>query len=94
MASKAAQALGKKGGSVTSPAKAKAAKENAKKPRGKLVTVIAYRGRDLGGKDWFGAVVERGLLNADQQFDAVCAVTKTHEWAECEVSASSQRLIL
>lgn len=94
MTSKAAQELGKKGGSVKSEAKAKAAKENAKKPRGKLVTVVAYRGTTADGKARFGAVVERGLLNADAQFMAVCAYEKEVEWIECETVAHTKRLIL
>lgn len=94
MTRKAAQELGKKGGSVKSEAKAKAAKANASKPRGKLVTVIAYRGKDPEGKDCFGATVEKGLLNVDQQFDAVCLAAKNWEWVECETSAHTKRLIL
>lgn len=94
MTSKAAQELGKKGGSVKSEAKAKAAKANASKPRGKLVTVIAYRGEDHKGKEYFGATVEKGLLNKDQQFDAACFAAKNWEWVECETVAHTARLIL
>lgn len=94
MTSKAAQELGRKGGSVKSEAKTRAAKANAAKPRGKLVTVIAYRGTDMEGKEWFGATVEKGMLNKDQQFDAVCAAAKNWEWVECETSAHTKRLIL
>ncbi len=94
MTSKAAQELGKKGGSVKSEAKAKAAKANASKPRGKLVTVIAYRGTDPEGKEFFGATVEKGVLNSEQQFNAVCLATKSWEWVECETSAHTKRLIL
>lgn len=94
MTSKAAQELGMKGGSVKSEAKAKAAKENAKKPRGKLVTVIAYRGKTADGKERFGAIVEKGKLNSEQQFMAVCAAEKEVEWIECETAAHTKRLIL
>lgn len=94
MVSKAAQELGKKGGSVKSAAKAAAAKANAKKPRGKLVTVIAYRGKDGEGNDRFGATVQKGLLNKEQQFDAVCSAEGNFEWAECETVVYSRRLIL
>lgn len=94
MTSKAAQELGKKGGSVKSEAKTKAAKANASKPRGKMVTVIAYRGETSDGVARFGAVVEKGILNRDQQFDAVCLAEKSWEWIDCETSAHTKRLIL
>lgn len=94
MTSKAAQELGKKGGSVKSEAKARAAKQNAKKPRGKLVTVIAYRGKDANGVERFGATAEKGLLNMDQQFAAVCLAEKNFEWGECETVAHTKRLVL
>lgn len=94
MVSKAAQELGKKGGSAKSAAKAAAAKANAKKPRGKLVTVIAYHGKDGEGNERFGATVEKGLLNRDQQFDAVCSAEGNWEWTECNTVAYSKRLIL
>ena len=42
MVSKAAQELGKKGGQAKSVAKTAAVRENAKKPRRKWVTAIAY----------------------------------------------------
>lgn len=94
MASQAAQELGKKGGSVKSEAKTKAAKTNAAKPRGKLVTVIAYRGTDSDGKNRFGATVEKGLLNSDQQFNSVCSTEKCWEWNDVETVVHTKRLIL
>lgn len=94
MTSKAAQELGKKGGSVKSEAKAMAAKENAKKPRGKWMTAIAYRGLSPDGRKWFGVSMSRGKLNDDAQFDEVCLQTKNYEWVECELVVRFERAIL
>lgn len=94
MVNQAAQELGKKGGSVKSEAKTKAAKVNATNPRGKLVTVIAYRGTDSDGKKRFGATVDRGLLNSEQQFNAVCSAEKCWEWDDVETVVHTKRLIL
>ena len=60
MVSKAAQELGKKGGSVKSEAKTKAARENAKMPRGKWVTAVAYHFFDTNGKGHSGLLLLRG----------------------------------
>jgi len=94
MLNKAAQELGKKGGSVKSEAKTKAAKANATKPRGKLVTVIAYRGTDSDGKKRFGATVDKGILNLERQFNSVCSAEKCWEWDDVETVAHTKRLIL
>lgn len=94
MTSKAAQELGKKGGSVKSEAKTKSAKANATKPRGKLVTIIAYLGTDSDGGKRFGATVEKGLLNSEQQFNAVCYAEKCWGWDDVETVVHTKRLIL
>jgi hypothetical protein len=94
MTSKAVQELGRKGGSAKSEAKTKAARANAAKPRGKLVTVIAYIGTDSDGKRRFGATVEKGLLNSEQQFNSVCSEEKCWEWGDIETVVCTKRLIL
>lgn len=65
MVSKAAQELGKKGGSVKSEAKAKAARANAKKPRGKWVTAFGFVVADDDDKEHFGHVMVEKNLNMD-----------------------------
>lgn len=94
MASKAASELGKKGGSVKSEAKAAAARENAKKPRGKYVTAIAYKGVDTDGKHRFGVALARGRLNDTQELEAVCATEKNWEWVDLSMVVRVERLVL
>lgn len=60
MVSKAAQELGRKGGQVKSDAKTVAARENAKKPRRKWVTAIAYELEGVEKYKSFGSVVTKG----------------------------------
>lgn len=95
MANKAAQELGKKGGSVKSEAKAKAAKANAQKPRGKWVTAIAYAGIDGYGKSHKGLLIERGRIigGTDEEFKAVCSDAKTFEWTELETTLKAARVL-
>ena len=93
MTSKAAQELGKKGGSVKSEAKTRAAKANAAKPRGKWVTAIAYRGLTEDGRQRFGVALARGKLNDEAQFDEVCLQTKCWGWIECELVARFERVV-
>lgn len=93
MTSKAAQELGKRGGSVKSEAKTKAARANAAKPRGKWVTAIAYRGLSEDGRQWFGVALARGKLSDDAQFDEVCLQTKCWGWIECELRARIERFV-
>lgn len=72
--SKAAQELGKKGGQAKSEKKTAAVRANAKKPRGKWVTAIAY---ELDGVDQykaFGLVIVRGVPPS--------GVEANHEWFE------------
>lgn len=80
MVSKAAQELGRKGGSVKSEAKTAAARANAKKPRGKWMTAIAY---ELDGEEKylaFGAVIVRGCPPAGAMafHDWICAKVREH----------------
>ena len=69
----AAQELGRKGGSVKSDKKAKAARENAKKPRCKWVSAFAYGVKGADGDDHVGLVMVRGKkamnLASDEFFD-------------------------
>jgi hypothetical protein len=60
MVSKAAQELGKKGGQAKSAAKTAAVRANAKKPRGKWVTAIAYELDGIDKFKAFGSVIVRG----------------------------------
>lgn len=93
MTSKAAQELGKMGGSVKSEAKTKAAKANASKPRGKWVTAIAYRGITDDGMQRFGVALARGKLSDEAQFDEVCLQTKSWGWLECELVVRFERVV-
>ena len=68
----AAQELGRKGGSVKSEKKANAARENAKKPRGRWMTAIAYELIDVPQHIAFGAVLAMGKPPADN--------AGMHEW--------------
>lgn len=60
MKSKSAQELGRKGGQARSEAKTAAARENAKKPRKKWVTAIAYEVAGVEQYKAFGSVLVRG----------------------------------
>lgn len=94
MLSKAAQELGKKGGSAKSEAKTKAARANAAKPRGKWVTAIAYRGLTSDGRQLFGVALARGKLSSDEaQFDEMCLQTNCWDWAECELAMKYERFV-
>lgn len=94
MTSKAAQELGKKGGSAKSEAKTKAARANAAKPRGKWVTAIAYRGLTSDIRQLFGVALTRGkLTNGEAQFDEMCMQTKCWEWVECELVVRFERFV-
>lgn len=80
MVSKAAQELGKKGGQAKSEKKTAAVRANAKKPRGKWVTAIAY---ELSGVDKykaFGAVIVRGSppSGADASFEWAGKMVQEH----------------
>lgn len=84
--SKAAQELGRKGGQAKSPAKTAAARANAKKPRGKWVTAVAYRVKS-DGKFYQGVAVRRGDLKEDQILDLVYErMTLLHEVTEYEIA--------
>lgn len=60
MVSKAAQELGKKGGQAKSEKKTAAVRENAKKPRGKWVTGVAYQFEDVSGDAVWGLILMQG----------------------------------
>lgn len=64
--------MSKKGGMAKSEAKAKAAKENAKKPRGKWYTSIAYELDGVEKHKAFGAVLAKGQPPANAEAH--------HEW--------------
>lgn len=68
--SKAAQELGRKGGQAKSPAKTAAARANAKKPRGKWVTSVAYRVQHEG-KSYEGVAMRRGNLDMQSMMDLI-----------------------
>lgn len=55
-----AKEMGKKGGQAKSEAKAKAARKNASKPRGKWVTAIAYELANVPQYKAFGCVITKG----------------------------------
>ena len=62
-----------KGGSAKSPKKTKAVAENAKLPRGKWYTSIAYEYESAtDGSNNFGAIIVKGQPPKDTQ--------KNHEW--------------
>lgn len=65
--------MGRKGGSVKSDAKTRAARKNAAKPRGKWVTAIAYKLTEHGGREYFGVAMLRGKIDAASEaaFQAV-----------------------
>lgn len=67
MTNKAAQELGRKGGQARSEAKTAAARENAKKPRKKWVTAIAYELDGVPRHLSFGSVVTKGLPPKNQE---------------------------
>ena len=86
MKNKAAVALGRIGGKAKSEAKAKAARENAKKQRPRLVTAIAYEFRPKGGgADCFGLILEKGNIPCDleKNHDACIAMIEKHAGREC-----------
>lgn len=56
----AAKELGRKGGMAKSEAKTEAARKNAKKPRGKWVTAVAYHFFDANGSGHSGLILLRG----------------------------------
>lgn len=60
MLRKAAQELGKKGGQAKSEKKTAAVRGNAKKPRGKWVTAIAYEVDGIEKYKSLGLVIVRG----------------------------------
>lgn len=60
MVSKAAQELGKKGGMAKSEAKTVAARANAKKPRRKWITGVAYHFFDTNGGGHSGLILMPG----------------------------------
>ena len=60
MVNKAAQELGRKGGEAKSAAKTEAARANAKKPRRKWVTAIAYELEGVEKYKSFGSVMTKG----------------------------------
>lgn len=66
MKNKAAQELGRKGGQARSEAKTVAARENAKKPRKKWVTSIAYELEGVNKAFAFGSVLVRGRPPANE----------------------------
>jgi len=74
MLNKEAQELGRKGGQARSEAKTAAARENAKKPRKKWVTAIAYEVAGVEKPFAFGSVITRGAppKSQDEHFRWVC----------------------
>jgi len=74
MTNKAAQELGRKGGQARSEAKTAAARENAKKPRKKWVTAIAYELEGVPKHLAFGSVITKGLppKNQEAHFCWIC----------------------
>ena len=72
-----ASEMGKKGGSVKSEAKAKAARKNASKPRGRWVTAIAYEIGNVPAHKAFGSIITRGSPPSGA---AAC-----HEWLSAKV---------
>ena len=79
--------ISKKGGSVKSEAKTKAARKNAKKPRGIWVTAIAFEFVDGDNKAHFGTLLHRGRVpSGDAMFDWVIKlIEKEHGYANYEV---------
>lgn len=71
---------GKKGGSVKSPAKAKAAKANASKPRGKWITAIHAEWYDKAGVEHSDLVIVRGQFE-DHDLQALIGVLEKHSMA-------------
>lgn len=67
-----AQEMGKKGGSATSQAKTAAARKNARKPRGKWVTAIAYELAGVKECIAFGSVITTGRAPTEALVN--------HEW--------------
>ena len=91
------QQAGKKGGSVKSEAKAKAVRENAKKPRGKLVTAISFMYICDDGKERSGVIIKRGKLSENAVVDAIYDSWHSDSWpiAEiAEIETVSERLVL
>lgn len=77
MLNKAAQELGKKGGQAKSERKTAAVRENAKKPRGKWVTAIAYEIDGVDSYMAFGSIIVRGVPPAN--------IEANQEWFEKKV---------
>lgn len=83
----AAELLGRSGGAVKSEAKTKAARTNAKKPRGIWVTAIAFEFVDGDEKTHFGTLLHRGRVpSGDDMFDWVIKlIEKEPAYTSCEV---------
>ena len=88
---------GKKGGSVKSEAKAKAAKANASKPRGKWITAVAFEYLSTSGSTHSGVLMKRGNLGMDATVDAIHASWYARAWPIAEItdiSTVSERFVL
>lgn len=91
---------GKKGGSVKSEAKTKAAKANASKPRGKWVTAIHAEWADKHGQDHSALVIARGKFKEHAPQDLLAEIEK-HPMAVkfpvadlWTITAVSERIVL
>ncbi len=75
-----ASEMGRKGGQAKSDAKAAAARKNARKPRGKWVTAIAYQLAGVNQAFAFGLVLLTGQQpsNPEKQHDWVCQQVLKH----------------
>lgn len=91
-----AKDMGKKGGSAKSEAKTNAARENAKKPRGILVTAIHAKWVCVDGKTKSATFTARGAVETiEQQIKAIewfYGHTAVSELLEC--SSTTHRLII
>lgn len=94
------QQAGKKGGSVKSEAKSKAARANASKPRGKWVTAIHAEWADKDGNGHSALVLVRGKIGEHNPQDLLDEVEKhpiaikfpvAELWT---ITATSERIVL
>ena len=91
---------GKKGGSVKSDAKTKAARANAKKPRGKWVTAIYAAWKSTDEKEHSALIVSKGKFKEHDPQALLDEIEKS-DMAKAfpvvdllELEASSTRLVL
>jgi len=88
---------GKKGGQAKSAAKTAAVRENAKKPRGKWITAVAFAYTCTEGKPCRGVFMKRGNLSMDAMVDAIHDSWQARAWPIKEItdiSGVSERFVL